>query len=142
MKFYKKVLLTLSSAGIMTACSNKEDNAKTLHQVKAVVVQLAYTSDIGKFYGAYCDIDGDGQIDRLVYITRNNFDTYYQSLEKTIHIGDTIKYYTATPDKLYVRMRHLGNFPDSINNRSIDQIADSLKYQHKLAKLRQKAKVH
>ena len=126
----------------MTACSNKEDNAKTLHQVKAVVVQLAYTSDIGKFYGAYCDIDGDGQIDRLVYITRNNFDTCYQSLEKTIHIGDTIKYYTATPDKLYVRMHHLGNFSDSINNRSIDQIVDSLKYQHKLAKLRQEAKVH
>ena len=142
MKFYKKVLLTLSSAGIMTACSNKEDNAKTLHQVKAVVVQLAYTSDIGKFCGAYCDIDGDGQIDRLVYITRNNFDTCYQSLEKTIHIGDTIKYYTATLDKLYVRMHHLGNFSDSINNRSIDQIVDSLKYQHKLAKLRQEAKVH
>lgn len=140
MKFYKKVLLTLSSAGIMTACSNKEDDAKTLPQVKAVIVQQAY--DAGRFYGVYCDIDGDGLIDREVCITRNIFDNYYQSLGKAIRIGDTIKYYTATPDKLHIRIRHSEKYPATINNRSIDQIADSIKYQRKLAELRQKAKVH
>lgn len=138
MNFYKKVLLTLTAAGTMTACCNKEP----LTQVKAVVVQPAYDSETGKFFGVYCDADGDDQIDRLVYITRSNFDRYYQLVGEAIHAGDTIKYYTVTPDKLRVQMKHLENHPDSINNRSINQIADSLKYQHKLAKLRQEAKVH
>ena len=139
--FYKKVLLTLSSAGIMTACVN-EHNAKPLSQVKAVVVQHACTGDRGGFHGVYCDTDGDGQLDKYVRITRHNFDAHYRLLQKTLQVGDTIKFYTATPNKLRVNMRHLKNYPDSINNRSVEDIVDSLKYQHELAKLRQEAKVH
>ena len=78
MKLYKKVFLTLSGAGMLTACMKGEP------PIQALVIGIDATQKPMK---CYCDLDGDGLVDKEFNINTTEYADY-------INVGDTIQYQT------------------------------------------------
>ena len=79
MKLYKKVFLTLSGAGMLTACTGKGEPP-----IQALVIGIDARQKPMK---CYCDLDGDGLADR-------EFNIYTPEFADYINVGDTIRYHT------------------------------------------------
>ena len=78
MKLYKKVFLTLSGAGMLTACMKGEPT------IQALVIGIDARQKPMK---CYCDLDGDGLVDKEFNINTTEYADY-------INVGDTIQYQT------------------------------------------------
>ena len=133
MKFYKKVFLTLSGAGILLGgCKTKRTPPPPvkLYHVNAVIVQR----DTNRSVAYMCDTDGDGLIDMHVdyaYFDRRRL------LRHALHIGDTIKFYTDNPHDVYQNVFYHRGHPDSINDKPTDQLLDAFERQMQIDELRQ-----
>ncbi len=113
MVFYKKVLLTLSGAGMMMSCAPVSNITKP---VTARVVNIT------KYY--YLDQDGDGAVDNCLYINGGKQDNNQCYFHDYIQIGDTLKFRAAN--------KHLVNLSadvatrnvilDSVNNKSVEDL--------------------
>lgn len=79
MKLYKKVFLTLSGAGMLTACTGKSEPP-----IQALVIGIGARQKPMK---CYCDLDGDGLVDKEFNINTTEYADY-------INVGDTIRYHT------------------------------------------------
>jgi hypothetical protein len=113
MQFYKKVLLTLSGAGMMVSCVPL--SLMTQHAQGKVVEKDAY--------GVCLDSDGDGLADAYMDINdtkATNNQCYFQDY---IAVGDTLKYRT-TEDKPVILSADLyrNAVLDSINGRSAEDL--------------------
>ena len=134
MKFYKKVFLTLSGAGILTGCCETKRTPPPpvkLYRVNAVVV---VQRDNYRPVAYLCDTDGDGMIDMHVdyaYFDRRRL------LRKAVHIGDTIKFYTENPHDVFQSVFFRHAYPDSVNDKSTTQLLDSFERQMQIDELRQ-----
>ncbi len=133
MKFYKKVFLTLSGAGILLGgCKTKRTPPPPvkLYHVNAVIVQR----DTNRSVAYMCDTDGDGLIDMHVdyaYFDRRRL------LRHALHIGDTIKFYTEKPHDVYQSVYYYRGYPDSVNDKSKKQLLDLFERQMQIDELRQ-----
>ena len=96
MKLYKKVFLTLSGAGMLTACTGKSEPP-----MQALVIGIA---DRQKPMKCYCDLDGDGLVDKEFNINTTEYVDY-------INVGDTIRYHTYSNNGvvLYEGLRNGNN---------------------------------
>lgn len=134
MKLYKKVFLTLSGAGILTGCCETKRTPPPpvkLYRVSAVIIQRDHNRPVAYL----CDTDGDGLIDAHVdYAYRYN---KRRLLRHALHIGDTIKFYTENPHDVYQNVFYRRGHPDSINNKSTDQVLDAFERQMQIDELRQ-----
>ena len=137
MKLYKKVFLTLSGAGMLSGCcdncSRPQRPPEKLYRVNAVVVQMD-----NPWNACYCDINGDGLIDRHIIYASGTTDRRVL-LKSVLKIGDTIKFHTATPNYVHDELRWDCMNRDSINNQSMAQALDSIEYHNKIQKLRERA---
>ena len=112
MQFYKKVLLTLSSAGAMASCAP----LSTLTQpAQGTVVEKDE-------YNVFLDSDNDGLADAKMYMNgsklRNNqcfFDDY-------IVVGDTLKYRTTQDKPVILSADTYNAVLDSVNGRSAEDL--------------------
>ena len=113
MQFYKKVLLTLSSAGMMVSCVPL-----------SLMTQPAQGKVVEKDeYNVYLDSDNDGLADACMYIsglTAKNNQCFFKDY---IALGDTLKYRT-TSDKPVILDADLyrNAILDSVNGRSAEDL--------------------
>ena len=112
MQFYKKVFLTLSTAGAMVSCAPV---SLMTYPVQAKVIEKA------KFI--YLDYDNDGIADARMYIrdyTVKNNQCYFHDY---ILVGDTLKYRTTKDNPVNLDADLYNNVVlDSVNNRSADDL--------------------
>lgn len=120
MKFYKKVLLTLTAAGTMTAC--QEVAGPERFKKQGIVTGINTNKNM-----YYLDMDGDGLTDKSLYLYYGygNDEDYY--FRKYIQVGDTLKY--STTDTCVINMTSFSDWGqsrmvwvDSVNNRSISDL--------------------
>ncbi len=112
MQFYKKVLLTLSSAGVMASCVPL---SMITRPAKGTVVEK-------DAYNVFLDSDNDGLADVKMYMNgsklRNNqcyFDDY-------IVVGDTLKYRTTQDNPVILSADYYDAVLDSVNNLSAEDL--------------------
>ena len=109
MKFYKKLILTLSGAGMLTACASDESYQS---------VVIAKTSD-----QIFLDTDNDGLADERFDF---NYMVQYGALYDYIMVGDTVVW---RPGNALTGQYHPTNIK-TVNGHSQDKIS-------KLVKVRQ-----
>lgn len=113
MQFYKKVLLTLSGAGIISSCAPL---SQITHSAQGRVVEK-------NAYGVCLDSDGDGLVDAYMDINdtkAKNNQCYFQDY---IAVGDTLKYRTTEDKPVILSADWYRNAVlDSINGRSAEDL--------------------
>ena len=113
MQFYKKILLTLSGAGMMSSC------APVSNITKPVVARVVH---ITKYY--YLDQDGDGVVDNCLYINGKKIDNNQCYFHDYIQVGDTLKFRAANKRSVNlsadVATRNV--ILDSVNNKSVKDL--------------------
>ena len=113
MQFYKKVLLTLSSAGMMVSCVPL-----------SLMTQPAQGKVVEKDeYNVYLDADNDGLADACMYISGSTAKNNQCFFKDYIALGDTLKYRT-TSDKPVILDADLyrNAILDSVNGRSAEDL--------------------
>ena len=110
MQFYKKVLLTLSSAGVMASCAP----LSTLTQpAQGTVVEKNEC-------GVLLDVDNDGLADASMDINGNTGMHNQCYFHDYINVGDTLKYRTTENNPVILSADFYRNAVlDSVNNRSV-----------------------
>jgi hypothetical protein len=112
MQFYKKVFLTLSTAGAMVSCAPLSQ--MTLPAQGKVIEKADFI---------YLDYDNDGIADARMYIsgyTAKNNQCYFKDY---ILVGDTLKYRTTKDNPVNLDADLYQNVVlDSVNNRSADDL--------------------
>ena len=113
MQFYKKVLLTLSSAGMMVSCVPL---SLMTHPAQGKVVEKDE-------YNVYLDSDNDGLADACMYISGSTAKNNQCFFKDYIALGDTLKYRT-TSDKPVILDADLyrNAILDSVNGRSAEDL--------------------
>lgn len=113
MQFYKKILLTLSSAGAVVSC------VPLSNITKPVTARVVY---ITKYH--YLDQDGDGAVDNCLYINGNKQDNNQCYFHDCIQIGDTLKFRTANKRlvNLSADVATRNVILDSVNNKSVEDL--------------------
>lgn len=121
MVFYKKVLLTLSGAGMMMSCAPVSNITKP---VTARVVNIT------KYY--YLDQDGDGAVDNCLYINGGKQDNNQCYFHDYIQIGDTLKFRAANKRlvNLSADVATRNVILDSVNNKSVKDLQRIYKEKH------------
>ena len=113
MQFYKKVLLTLSGAGMMASCV-------PLSQMTQPAQGKVVEKDE---YNVYLDSNNDGLADACMYIsgsTAKNNQCYFKDY---IALGDTLKYRTTTDEPVILDADLYRNvILDSVNSRSAEDL--------------------
>ena len=113
MVFYKKILLTLSGAGLISSCAPVSNITKP---VTARVVNIT------KYY--YLDQDGDGAVDNCLYINGGKQDNNQCYFHDYIQIGDTLKFRAANKRlvNLSADAATRNVLLDSVNNKSVKDL--------------------
>lgn len=113
MQFYKKVLLTLSSAGMMASCVPL-----------SLMTQPAQGKVVEKDeYNVYLDSDNDGLADACMYISGSTAKNNQCFFKDYIALGDTLKYRTTTDKPVLLDADLYRNaILDSVNNRSVEDL--------------------
>ena len=113
MQFYKKVLLTLSSAGMMASCVPL-----------SLMTQPAQGKVVEKDeYNVYLDSDNDGLADACMYISGSTAKNNQCFFKDYIALGDTLKYRTTTDKPVHLDADLYRNaILDSVNNRSVEDL--------------------
>lgn len=113
MQFYKKILLTLSSAGAVVSCAPLSNITKP---VTARVVNIT------KYH--YLDQDGDGAVDNCLYINGNKRDNNQCYFHDYIQIGDTVRFRAANKRlvNLSADVATRNVILDSVNNKSVEDL--------------------
>ena len=113
MQFYKKVLLTLSSAGMMASCVPL-----------SLMTQPAQGKVVEKDeYNVYLDADNDGLADACMYISGSTAKNNQCFFKDYIALGDTLKYRTTTDKPVLLDADLYRNaILDSVNNRSVEDL--------------------
>lgn len=113
MQFYKKVLLTLSSAGMMVSCVPL-----------SLMTQPAQGKVVEKDeYNVYLDSDNDGLADACMYISGSTAKNNQCFFKDYIALGDTLKYRTTTDKPVLLDADLYRNaILDSVNNRSVEDL--------------------
>ena len=113
MQFYKKVLLTLSSAGMMVSCVPL-----------SLMTQPAQGKVVEKDeYNVYLDSDNDGLADAYMYISGSTAKNNQCFFKDYIALGDTLKYRTTTDKPVLLDADLYRNaILDSVNNRSVEDL--------------------
>ena len=121
MVFYKKVLLTLSGAGLISSCAPVSNITKP---VTARVVNIT------KYY--YLDQDGDGAVDNCLYINGGKQDNNQCYFHDYIQIGDTLKFRAANKRlvNLSADAATRNVLLDSVNNKSVRDLQRIYKEKH------------
>ena len=121
MVFYKKVLLTLSGAGLISSCAPVSNITKP---VTARVVNIT------KYY--YLDQDGDGAVDNCLYINGGKQDNNQCYFHDYIQIGDTLKLRAANKRlvNLSADVATRNVLLDSVNNKSVRDLQRIYKEKH------------
>jgi hypothetical protein len=121
MVFYKKVLLTLSGAGLISSCAPVSNITKP---VTARVVNIT------KYY--YLDQDGDGAVDNCLYINGGKQDNNQCYFHDYIQIGDTLKFRAANKRlvNLSADAATRNVLLDSVNNKSVKDLQRIYKEKH------------
>lgn len=121
MVFYKKVLLTLSGAGLISSCAPVSNTTKP---VTARVVNIT------KYY--YLDQDGDGAVDNCLYINGGKQDNNQCYFHDYIQIGDTLKFRAANKRlvNLSADAATRNVLLDSVNNKSVKDLQRIYKEKH------------
>ena len=88
MQFYKKVLLTLSGAGMMVSCVPL---SLMTHPAQGKVVEKDE-------YNVYLDSNNDGLADACMYISGSTAKNNQCFFKDYIALGDTLKYRTTTDE--------------------------------------------
>lgn len=110
MKLYKKVILTLSGAGIMASCAPL---SKMTHSAQGKVVEK-------NEYGVLLDVDNDGLADASMDINENTGKHNQCYFYDYINVGDTLKYRTTENNPVILSADFYRNAVlDSVNNRSV-----------------------
>ncbi len=113
MQFYKKVLLTLSSAGVMASCVPL-----------SLMTQPAQGKVVEKDdYNVYLDLNNDGLADACMYISGSTAKNNQCFFRDYIELGDTLKYRTTTNEPVILDADLYRNaILDSVNNRSVEDL--------------------
>ena len=113
MEFYKKVLITLSGAGLISSCAPVSNITKP---VTARVVNIT------KYH--YLDQDGDGAVDNCLYINGSKQDNNQCYFHDYIQIGDTLKFRAANKRlvNLSADAATRNVLLDSVNNKSVEDL--------------------
>ena len=113
MQFYKKVLLTLSSAGMMASCVPL-----------SLMTQPAQGKVVEKDeYNVYLDSDNDGLADACMYISGSTAKNNQCFFKDYIALGDTLKYRTTSDKPVLLDADLYRNaILDSVNNRSVEDL--------------------
>ena len=113
MQFYKKVLLTLSSAGMMVSCVPL-----------SLMTQPAQGRVVEKDeYNVYLDSNNDGLADACMYISGSTAKNNQCFFKDYIALGDTLKYRTTTDKPVLLDADLYRNaILDSVNNRSVEDL--------------------
>lgn len=113
MQFYKKVLLTLSSAGMMVSCVPL-----------SLMTQPAQGKVVEKDeYNVYLDSNNDGLADACMYISGSTAKNNQCFFKDYIVLGDTLKYRTTTDKPVLLDADLYRNaILDSVNNRSVEDL--------------------
>ncbi len=113
MQFYKKVLLTLSSAGMMVSCVPL-----------SLMTQPAQGKVVEKDeYNVYLDSNNDGLADACMYISGSTAKNNQCFFKDYIALGDTLKYRTTTDKPVLLDADLYRNaILDSVNNRSVEDL--------------------
>ena len=121
MVFYKKILLTLSGAGLISSCAPVSNITKP---VTARVVNIT------KYY--YLDQDGDGAVDNCLYINGGKQDNNQCYFHDYIQIGDTLKFRAANKRlvNLSADAATRNVLLDSVNNKSVKDLQRIYKEKH------------
>ena len=121
MEFYKKVLITLSGAGLISSC------APVSNITKPVVARVVH---ITKYY--YLDQDGDGAVDNCLYINGGKQDNNQCYFHDYIQIGDTLKLRAANKRlvNLSADVATRNVILDSVNNKSVKDLQRIYKEKH------------
>ncbi len=112
MQFYKKVLLTLSSAGVMASCAP----LSTLTQpVQGKVVEKDE-------YNVFLDLDNDGLADARMYMNGSKLRNNQCYFNDYIVVGDTLKYRTTQDNPVILSADYYNAVLDSVNCRSAEDL--------------------
>ena len=113
MDFYKKVLITLSGAGLISSCAPVSNITKP---VTARVVNIT------KYH--YLDQNGDGAVDNCLYINGSKQDNNQCYFHDYIQIGDTLKFRAANKRlvNLSADSATRNVLLDSVNNKSVEDL--------------------
>lgn len=112
MQFYKKVLLTLSSAGVMASCAP----LSTLTQpAQGKVVEKDE-------YNVFLDLDNDGLADASMYISDYKLKNNQCYFKDYIVVGDTLKYRTTQDKPVVLSADYYNAVLDSVNGRSAEDL--------------------
>ncbi len=112
MQFYKKVLLTLSSAGVMASCAP----LSTLTQpAQGTVVEKDE-------YNVFLDSDNDGLADAKMYMNGSKLRNNQCYFNDYIVIGDTLKYRTTQDKPVILSADYYNAVLDSVNGRSAEDL--------------------
>lgn len=113
MQFYKKVLLTLSSAGMMVSCVPL---SLMTHPAQGKVVEKDEC-------GVYLDSNNDGLVDACMYINGSTAKNHQCFFKDYIALGDTLKYRTTTDEPVILDADLYRNvILDSVNGRSAEDL--------------------
>lgn len=108
MQFYKKVFLTLSTAGAMVSCVPV---SMMTYPVQAKVIE--------KVNFIYLDSDNDGLVDSRMYISGSSEKNNQCYFRDYLMLGDTIKYHTTKDNPVELDADLYRNvILDSINGQS------------------------
>ena len=121
MDFYKKVLITLSGAGLISSCAPVSNITKP---VTARVVNIT------KYH--YLDQNGDGAVDNCLYINGRKHDNNQCYFHDYIQIGDTLKFRAANKRlvNLSADAATRNVLLDSVNNKSVKDLQRIYKEKH------------
>ena len=112
MQFYKKVLLTLSSAGMMVSCVPL-----------SLMTQPAQGKVVEKDeYNVYLDSNNDGLADASMYISDYKLKNNQCYFKDYIVVGDTLKYRTTQDKPVVLSADYYNAVLDSVNGRSAEDL--------------------
>ena len=112
MQFYKKVLLTLSSAGVMASCAPLSTLTRP---AKGTVVEK-------DAYNVFLDSNNDGLADAKMYINSSKFKNNQCYFNDYIVVGDTLKYRTTQDNPVILSADYYNAVLDSVNNLSAEDL--------------------
>jgi hypothetical protein len=112
MQFYKKVLLTLSSAGMMASCVPL-----------SLMTQPAQGKVVEKDeYNVFLDLDNDGLADAKMYMNGSKLRNNQCYFSDYIVVGDTLKYRTTQDNPVILSADYYNAVLDSVNCRSAEDL--------------------
>ena len=113
MQFYKKVLLTLSGAGMMVSCVPL---SLMTHPAQGKVVEKDE-------YNVYLDSNNDGLADACMYISGSTAKNNQCFFKDYIALGDTLKYRTTKDTPVFLSADLYRNAVlDSVNGHSVEDL--------------------